>query len=62
MIVHFTEEQATGFTPDRDNVKSVAFKLAYQLGIQHTFNPGDDMAGYDWLQSLSRQNPQLSVG
>lgn len=61
IVAHITKLQAAGFTPDRDTVRSMAFKLANQLGIQHTFNFDNDMAEYDWLQSFLRRNPQLSV-
>lgn len=61
IVAHITKLQAAGFTPDRDTVRSMAFKLANQLGIQHTFNFDNDMAGYDWPHSFLRRNPQLSV-
>lgn len=61
IVGHITKLQASGFSPSRDTVKSMAFELANKLGIQHTFNSENRMAGFDWLQSFLRRNPKLSI-
>lgn len=61
IFIHISKLQASGFTPTRDNVKEMAYKLAEQLKIKHNFNHETKMAGYDWLNSLRRRNPKLAI-
>lgn len=61
IIIHISKLQASGFTPTRDNVREMAYKLAKQLKINHIFNHETKMAGYVWLNSFLRRNPKLAI-
>lgn len=39
----------------------MAYLLAENLKISHKFNKEKGLAGYDWLCSFLRRNPDLSV-
>lgn len=58
---HYQILQAHDFTPTRDTVRIMVFKLAEILKIVHNFNHETEMAGYNWLLSFLRQNPKLSI-
>ena len=61
IVLHIKKLQDRGFTPSRDSVRSMAFQLAEQLNIKHTFCVESKKAGYDWLTSFLARNPDLSV-
>ncbi|XP_018572198.1 uncharacterized protein LOC108911691 [Anoplophora glabripennis] len=46
---------------NKKNSSSLAYQLAKQLEIKHTFNSNVEMAGEDWLRSFLRRNSDLSV-
>lgn len=62
IVNHITKLQACGFTPNRKVVRSIAFKMAEKLKIDHTFNKDNEMASYEWVKSFLRRNKQLSIG
>lgn len=53
--------QKYGFAPTRESVRSMAFHLAENLGINHKFNKDKDLAGYDWLNSFLKRNQDLRI-
>jgi len=61
IVIHINKLQERGFTPTRLEVRRMAFYLAEQLKIQHRFNRQAELAGYDWLSSFLRRNPELSI-
>ncbi|XP_030749386.1 uncharacterized protein LOC115877377 [Sitophilus oryzae] len=58
---HIQKLEKHGFAPTRDCVRAMAFNLAEQLNIKHTFNREKGLAGYDWLNMFLKRNPDLSV-
>ncbi|KAJ8942178.1 hypothetical protein NQ318_002851 [Aromia moschata] len=52
---------AAGFAPDRQTVRTLAYKFAEKLHIQHTFSAEKEMAGFAWMQSFLERHPELSV-
>lgn len=58
---HIKNLSAAGFSPDRTTVRSIAYRLAKELGIPNKFNDVNEMAGYDWLNSFLKRNPELSL-
>ncbi|KAB0799206.1 hypothetical protein PPYR_07086 [Photinus pyralis] len=61
MVQHIKRLQERGFTPTRLDVREMAFRLAEKLKIPHKFDSEKQLAGYDWLASFLRRNPELSV-
>lgn len=61
MVAHIKKLQRFGFSPTMDDVREMAFRLAEKLHIQHKFNKEEEKAGYDWLKSFLRRNPDLSI-
>ncbi|XP_050298737.1 uncharacterized protein LOC126737743 isoform X3 [Anthonomus grandis grandis] len=59
--LHIQKLQKHGFAPTRECVRAMAFNLAEQLKIKHTFNKEKKLAGYDWLTMFLKRNPDLSV-
>lgn len=47
IVMHIQKLQKRGFAPTRDDVRLMAFSLAEQMGIKHTFNKHTERAGYD---------------
>nr|CAI5839174.1 unnamed protein product [Callosobruchus analis] len=60
-VAHIIKMQNRGFAPTRSMVRSMAYHLAEQLKIKHSFNKENEKAGFDWLKSFLRRNPHLSV-
>lgn len=58
---HILKLQKNGFAPTRTDLRSMAFKLAEQLGIKHRFNKESRLAGFPWLKLFLQRNPRLSV-
>lgn len=50
-----------GFPLDRSRIRQLAFKFAKKLGIDHRFNQETKMAGFPWLRSFLRRNPDVSI-
>lgn len=61
LVLHIKKLQKSGFTPDRDSVRSMAFHLAESLKRKHTFNRNKEKAGYDWLSLFLTRHPDLSI-
>lgn len=61
IALHIKKMQKRGFSPTRNIVRRMAYQLAEQLKIKHTFNRNVEMAGEDWLRSFLRRNSDLSV-
>lgn len=61
IATHIKKMQKRGFAPTRNIVRRMAYHLAEQLKIKHTFNRKVEMAGGDWLKSFLRRNSDLSV-
>lgn len=61
LVIHIQSLEKVGFAPGRETIRSLAFQFAEKLGLNHRFNKDSGMAGYDWLQSFLRRNPELSV-
>ncbi|XP_031342963.1 tigger transposable element-derived protein 1-like [Photinus pyralis] len=61
IVRHIMKMQKFGFSPTRNEVRSIAFKLAEQLKLRHTFNKENEMAGLDWLHLFMSRNPELSI-
>jgi hypothetical protein len=53
--------QQHGFSLTRQGVREIAVRLAERLQINHKFNKEKALAGYDWLTSSLRRNPELVV-
>jgi hypothetical protein len=47
--------------PQTDSVRATAYKLAKEMRISNHFNDETETEGYDWLNSIFRRNPELSV-
>lgn len=58
---HIKKCQKHGFPMTRDDLRTVAYKFANQLGIKHSFNDDEQKAGYDWLQLFLSRHPDLSI-
>jgi hypothetical protein len=58
---HVIKLQQHGFSPTRLDVREMAFRLAERLQINHKFNREKALAGYDWLTSFLRRNPELVI-
>lgn len=61
LVKHIKKLQSCGFSPTRDSVRTMAFKLAKQMNYKNSFNEQTQKAGYDWLQSFLTRNPSLAV-
>lgn len=61
LVAHIQRLSAAGFAPDRTTVRTLAYKFAEKLNIQHKFSAVKEMAGFAWLQSFLERNPELSV-
>ncbi|XP_072392195.1 uncharacterized protein [Diabrotica undecimpunctata] len=61
IVTHVKKLQQRGFAPTREDVCSMAFKLAERMGIPHKFNKNTEKAGYPWLTLFLSRNPDLSV-
>nr|CAI5838031.1 unnamed protein product [Callosobruchus analis] len=61
IVAHIIKTQNRGFAPTRSMARSMAYHLAEQLKIKHSFNKENEKAGFDWLKSFLRRNPHLSV-
>lgn len=61
LVRHIKKMQMNGFPLTRDDVRSLAYNFATQLGIQHRFNNNNEKAGYDWLQLFLSRHPDISV-
>lgn len=61
MVRHIQRLEQSGFAPNRDTVRSLAYKFGEELGLGHTFNQETQMAGYDWLNSFFKRNPELTI-
>lgn len=58
---HIQRLSAMGFVLDRLAIRKIAFQFAELLKIDHPFNKEKEVAGWDWLYSFLRRNPQLSI-
>ncbi|KAJ8940654.1 hypothetical protein NQ318_012737 [Aromia moschata] len=61
LVAHIQRLSAAGFAPDRQTVRTLAYKFAEKLHIQHTFSAEKEMAGFAWMQSFLERHPELSV-
>ena len=61
LVRHIKEMQKSGFPLTRDDLRSMAYKCAVQLGIKHRFNKEDEKAGYVWLQSFLTRHSDISI-
>lgn len=61
IVSHIHKLQKRGFAPTREDVRSMAFKLAERLGIPHKFNKTTEKAGFPWLTLFLSRNPDLSI-
>lgn len=58
---HIKDMQSRGFPLTVDDLRTIAFKYAVQLGIKHRFNMTSEKAGYDWVQMFLKRNPDISL-
>ncbi|XP_054706771.1 uncharacterized protein LOC129216581 [Uloborus diversus] len=61
LVKHIQRLEKCGFAPDKETIRTLAFQFAEKLGLNHRFNLESRMAGYDWLSSFLRRNPELSI-
>lgn len=43
------------------DVRRLAYDCADKAGLQHRFNHEKKMAGVDWLRSMMKRHPELSI-
>ncbi|KAI5635189.1 DDE superfamily endonuclease domain-containing protein [Phthorimaea operculella] len=53
----FGEENEKGWK----RLRSIAYYFAEQLKLNHSFNKEKEEAGYVWLQSFLKRNPEISI-
>ncbi|KAJ8938963.1 hypothetical protein NQ318_019419 [Aromia moschata] len=46
LVAHIQRLSAAGFAPDRQTVRTLAYKFAEKLHIQHTFSAEKETAGF----------------
>lgn len=61
LVRHIQNLSSVGFAPDRQTVRVLAYKFAEKLNISHKFSKECEMAGYAWLNSFLRRNPELTI-
>ena len=61
LVIHIKALAAAGVAPDRLTMRRVAYRMAKELGIPNKFNNETETAGYDWLNSFLRRNPDLAI-
>jgi hypothetical protein len=61
LVQHIQLLEKPGFAPGRKTIRTIAFQFAEKLGLSHRFCAETKMAGYDWLNSFLRRNPELSI-
>lgn len=61
LVRHIKDMQNRGFPLTRDDVRSIVYHFANQIGIRHSFNQTDEKAGYDWLKLFLSRNADLSL-
>lgn len=59
LAAHLKKLQHRGFAATRQDVRTLACSFADSLNIDHKFANGQ--AGYDWLNSFLRRNPDLCI-
>lgn len=61
LVRHILKMQEHCFPLTPKDLRSIAFYFAEQLGLNHSFNKDKEEAGYVWLQSFLKRNPEIST-
>lgn len=59
LVKHILKMQNNCFPLTPKDLRSIAFYFAEQLGIKHSFNKDKEEAGYVWLNSFLKRNPEI---
>lgn len=61
LAAHIKKLSEVGFSLDQTKFRQLAFEFAESLNIEHRVKKEKQMAGFDWLWSFMRRNPDLSI-
>lgn len=61
LVAHIKKLEESGFPPERETIRSLAFQFAEKLHLKHSFNQETQMAGHQWLQSFLERNDEISI-
>ncbi|KAL0829682.1 hypothetical protein ABMA28_003187 [Loxostege sticticalis] len=61
LVRHILKMQEHCFPLTPKDLRSIAYYFAEQLGIKHSFNKDKEEAGYVWLKSFLKRNPEIST-
>ena len=61
LVMHVVELQQCFYGIGLIDLRRIAFELAEQNGLAHTFSKSAKMAGEDWAAAFLRRNPELSL-
>lgn len=61
IVNHIKKLQSCGFAPTINDLRQLAFQFAESLNLKHNFNKETGKAGYDWVKSFLRRNPEVAL-
>ncbi|CAH4034219.1 unnamed protein product [Pieris brassicae] len=56
---HIKDLQMKGFPLTIDDLRTISFKFAEQLGIKHRFHIESEKASYDWVHMFLKRNSDI---
>lgn len=61
LVDHIKNMEARFFGFTTLEVRKLAYEMAVQNNIKHSFNSQKKMAGWDWLKGFTKRNPTISL-
>ncbi|XP_031327277.1 tigger transposable element-derived protein 2-like [Photinus pyralis] len=61
LVAHIKSLEKIGFAPDAIAVRSMAYKFAEKLNINHRFSQVQERAGDEWFKRFLYRNKELSI-
>ncbi|CAH2091298.1 unnamed protein product [Euphydryas editha] len=59
LVSHIQALEKVGFSPNKDDVQSLAYALAEKMNLEHRFSQERQRAGDDWFYAFMRRNKEI---